>query len=131
MFFTPCEHVRKTTEGQLWEFRKSPCDYSERPFCAINLLIVSKIGNIAHHSVQVIHMQHSQLHIKMSSNHNAVLVSIRTVAIQYELLQFCTPSPCFMPFCFNALSKLHQFLICPLIFSLMPFSWLHSIMLNP
>ena len=50
---------------------------------------------------------------------------------QYELLQFNATSPCFMPFCFNALSNLHQFLICPLIFGLMPLGWLRTIMLNP
>lgn len=44
---------------------------------------VSKICNIAHHSVQVIHTQQSQLHIKMSSNNNAAFVSIWTVASQY------------------------------------------------
>jgi len=39
MLIIPSERVRKTIEGQLWEFRKSPCDYNERQFCAINLLM--------------------------------------------------------------------------------------------
>ena len=80
---------------------------------------VSKIHNIAHHSVQVIHTQQSQLHIKMSSNHNAAFVSVWIVAIQ-----------CTQPL-FYAFSDLHQFLICPLIFGLMSFGWLHTITLNP
>ena len=48
------------------------------------------------------------------------------------LLFSCTPSPCFMPFCCNALCQFTPLLnLCCLIFSLMPFCWLYSVVMNP
>jgi len=125
MLIIPCKHVRKMTGGQLWEFRKSPCDYSERPFCVINLLMKWVKFVILHTT-----LCKSFIHNKVNYTLKCPVTTMLHLC-QYELLQVNTPSPCFMPFCFNALSNLHQFLIRPLIFSLMPFGWLHSIMLNP
>jgi hypothetical protein len=123
MLIIPCKCVRKTIKGQLWEFRKSPCDYNERPFCAINLLMKWAKFIILH-----IILCKSFIHNKVNYTLKCPVI-IMLHLYQYKLLQFSTPSP--SPFCFNTLSNLHQFLICPLTFGLMPFGWLHSIMLNP
>jgi hypothetical protein len=96
MFIIPCEHVRKTTR-QLWEFRKSPCDYSKRPFCAINLLMKWAKFVILHTT-----LCKSFIHNKVNYTLKCPVI-IMLHLYQYELLQFNTPSPCFMPFCFNAL----------------------------
>jgi len=83
MLVIPCKHVTKTIKGQLREFRKSPCDYNEHPFCAINLLMKWTKFVILHTDLGKSFTQQSQLHIKMSSNHNDAFVSIWTIAIQY------------------------------------------------
>jgi len=124
MLIIPCKHVRKMIKGQLWGFRKSPSDYNEHPFCAINLLM-KWTKFVILHTV-----------LGKSFTHNKVNYTLKCPVIilmhlyQYELLQFNTPSPCFMPFCINVPSNLHQFLICTLIFGLMPFGRLHPILLN-
>lgn len=71
-------------KGQVLEFRKKSMWLQWASILCDKLTHeVSKICNIVHYSVQVIHKQQSQLQIKMSNNQKDAYVSILTLSIQY------------------------------------------------